>query len=294
MDKIKSIIQRRTKLINDLSDQLDADMIVNEKKILKEIFKELKKLEVKDGVIVNNLKNKGLLLRVDAVMNKFRNNEAAKTIQDIVDGANKLGKLNKEYFQTVSSTEKIKKLQDTVQKEIAAQLGYDTKGNILEGGMLHSVSSDKTLDNKIKNFIRKAIITEQEVDLFKENLEIYVAGDGDKKVGVIEKHYKETTADVFAQVDRLNGYVYSNGLNLKFAIYEGGLIKTSRDFCIKKNGKVFHITEIMKFDPKVAKQPNYNPIIDLGGYNCRHHLNWIGDELAVRLRPDAKKFLKAA
>jgi hypothetical protein len=42
----------------------------------------------------------------------------------------------------------------------------------------------------------------------------------------------------------------------------------------------------MKFNPTTAKPPNYNPIRDLGGYACRHHLNWIPYELAVMLRPD--------
>ena len=41
-----------------------------------------------------------------------------------------------------------------------------------------------------------------------------------------------------------------------------------------------------EFDPKVAKQPNYNPFTDLGGYGCRHQLRWISLALAKRMRPE--------
>ena len=38
----------------------------------------------------------------------------------------------------------------------------------------------------------------------------------------------------------------------------------------------------------------YIPEVDAGRYNCRHAINWISKELALVLRPDAKKFVKAA
>lgn len=288
MKKIRSIIQRRTDLINNLSDGMDAEILADQENLLKQILKELKSFEIKDGKIINNLRNKSVLQKIDQVMARFRANEGNKIIQNIVDGANKLSRLNQEYYQTISSLKKVKDLQLVVQKEIAAQLGYDAKGNLLDGGLLRSVASDKTIDNVIKNYIRKSIIVEQQIDDFKENFSMFLIGD-EKKSGIVEQQFKKTTGDVFAQVDRLNGYVYSNALDLKYAIYEGGLIETSREFCIVRNGKVFTMDEIMEFDPKVAKPPNYNPIIDLGGYKCRHHLNWIGYELAVRLRPDLQK-----
>jgi len=35
--------------------------------------------------------------------------------------------------------------------------------------------------------------------------------------------------------------------------------------------------------------PGYDPLVDRGGYNCRHQLSFISDELAFKLRPDLKK-----
>jgi len=106
--------------------------------------------------------------------------------------------------------------------------------------------------------------------------------------GRMSQYYRNFVYDTYSQVDRATGEVYAEKLGLQFAVYEGGIIKTTRKFCRERNGKVFHRTEIEKFDPKVAKPPNYNPFTDLGGYGCRHHLNWIPEALAYIMRPDAK------
>ena len=77
-------------------------------------------------------------------------------------------------------------------------------------------------------------------------------------------------------------------------MFEGGLIETSRPFCKDHNGNVNHKSEIAEFNPEKGKQPDYNPFTDLGGYACRHHLNWIPTALALAMRPEARKFIGAA
>ena len=52
------------------------------------------------------------------------------------------------------------------------------------------------------------------------------------------------------------------------------------------------ISEIKKFNPKEAKPPNYNPITDCGGFNCRHHWNWMSNSLAKAMGKDIDKFVK--
>jgi hypothetical protein len=81
-------------------------------------------------------------------------------------------------------------------------------------------------------------------------------------------------------------------LGLKYAVYQGGLIKTSRDFCEDRNNKCFSEKEIMSWENlnwEGKPQIGYNALIDCGGYNCRHRLDWISEEYAKRLRPDLFK-----
>ncbi|MCA9813211.1 MAG: hypothetical protein KC483_10190 [Nitrosarchaeum sp.] len=50
--------------------------------------------------------------------------------------------------------------------------------------------------------------------------------------------------------------------------YVGGLIKSSRDFCIERDGGVFTLAEIKSWDNGQGLPAD----IYLGGYNCRHRL----------------------
>jgi hypothetical protein len=79
-------------------------------------------------------------------------------------------------------------------------------------------------------------------------------------------------------------------LGFKYAIYEGGEIETTRNFCEQRNRKVFSEQEINSWRDLSWQGKNtigYNPIFDCGGYNCRHKLRWIGTELALKLRGEA-------
>ena len=124
----------------------------------------------------------------------------------------------------------------------------------------------------------------------KKNLEKLIAGDKDN-LGALQKYHRNFSYDLLSQVDRATGKTYADDLKFEFAIYEGGLVERSRKFCIEHNGNIYHISEIQKFNPQVAKQPNYNPFTDAGGFSCRHHYNYISTSLAKAMGKDVDKFL---
>jgi predicted amino acid-binding ACT domain protein len=104
-----------------------------------------------------------------------------------------------------------------------------------------------------------------------------------------QKYFSRWTHDLYSQMQRVGANRMRIELGLRFAIYQGGLIATSRDFCEERNRQCFSDEEIMKWkelDWEGKPEIGYNPIIDCGGYNCRHRLDWISDEMAKRLRPD--------
>jgi hypothetical protein len=106
------------------------------------------------------------------------------------------------------------------------------------------------------------------------------------------KYFARWTHDIYFQYQRAGANELRKDIGLKFGIYQGGLIESSRDFCEERNGEVFHIDEIMEWenlDFKGKPESGYNPIIDLGGYNCRHRIDWISDELAFELKPELKE-----
>lgn len=110
--------------------------------------------------------------------------------------------------------------------------------------------------------------------------------------GISQRYYSRWTADIYSQYQRVGANEVRKDIGLRFAIYQGGLIESSRSFCEQRNGKVFHEDEVnswsnLNFTGK--PETGYSPITDLGGYNCRHRLDWISDEMAFRLRPELKE-----
>jgi len=62
-------------------------------------------------------------------------------------------------------------------------------------------------------------------------------------------------------------------------LYSGGLIETSREFCIERDGKVFTLEEIQEWDNGQGLPAD----VYLGGYNCRHDLLPVDDEILAGL-----------
>ena len=121
---------------------------------------------------------------------------------------------------------------------------------------------------------------------FKEQIKVFVSGG--QSNGIMEKEWNLVAEDSFSNFDRGISNQYAVELGLDYAIYQGGLMGTSRPFCEARNNKIFSRKEILKWanvdfqgKPKV-----YDPIVDLGGYRCRHTLDWISEELARKIAPE--------
>ena len=106
---------------------------------------------------------------------------------------------------------------------------------------------------------------------------------------IVNKYWSRWTYDIYSQYERIGSNEVRKRIGLVFAVYEGGEIETTREFCQERNRKVFHESEIQgwsELEWEGKNQIGYNPFIDLGGYNCRHKLRWISRELAEYQRPE--------
>lgn len=107
--------------------------------------------------------------------------------------------------------------------------------------------------------------------------------------GKLQKYYQQFMWDEIVQMERVENNFYAKELELNWFIYKGGLIETSRPFCIKRDGKLFNRSDAKKwrFDPTLPQpetSDTYQPLVELGRWNCRHWLNWITDEQANNVR----------
>ncbi len=100
---------------------------------------------------------------------------------------------------------------------------------------------------------------------------------------IVTKYYNRWTGDIYSQYQRAAANEIRKDLGMKYAMYQGGLIETSRQFCKERNNKLFSEEEILSWqflnwDGKPST--GYNPLYDCGGYNCRHRLDWVSEAFA--------------
>ena len=290
--ELKGFTKKRSKLIVSLMSLMDKKVKENQKKTLDRIIEKfVDKLDKdEDGNVMNNAHNRKLLNQIDEVFKDYQKAEARTTLQLLLTSVSSIMQFNQEYFVALDGKARVLPMMPKVKDFMKTWLGI--KGDTVEpNGYIDKLISNDPAKIALKNTAMKIVIGQEGFEDAKKQIQTLVEGNP-KTMGAFEKHQKNFAFDLYSQIDRATSDVVRNDLGFEFAVYEGGIIESSRIFCEEHDGKIFHITEIKKFNPKEAKPPNYNPITDLGGFGCRHHLNWISVSLAKAMGKNVNDFIK--
>ncbi len=195
---------------------------------------------------------------------------------------------NKKFYTKVAKPTKEQKA--FIRKTIYKNLGIKLDGTLVRNGFMNGIFKDSSLKSTLFKFVFSEMTKGVGYESLRKNLKTFIEGN-DKKVGAFKAFYKTFSYDVYSHTNAYNGALYAEQLGLKHFIYNGGIIKGSRAFCIEKNGKVFSTEEAEKWkdDPKltaITDKESYNWKMDRGGYNCRHSIDYIPLEIAKALRED--------
>lgn len=164
------------------------------------------------------------------------------------------------------------------------------RGQTLIDGFVDSLFDNNQIVTNIQGTVRNAITTNQPVSQLKQLLTEQIKGK-EKKLGSLSSFHYQNGYNEFQAYARGLDDEFSTALSLNYAIYAGGEIKTTRLFCDERNGNVYNRETILSWNSEEwqGKKENNNILIDLGGYNCRHDLDWISFQLAKRLNPEIEK-----
>ena len=289
--KLQEYTKKRSKLIVSLMSSMQEQIEDNQKKLLsKTLERFVDKLEIdENGNVLNNDKNRKLLFEIDDVFKEYQKKEARKTIELLLNSVASIMAFNQGYFQAIDGKARTLELMPKVKDFMKGWLGI--QGNVVEpNGYIEKLVANDPAKIALKNTAMKIVIGQEGFENAKKQIKTLIDGNGDS-MGALEKHHKNFAFDLYSQIDRATAKTIATDLGFVFAIYEGGLVERSREFCIEHAGKIYHIDEIKAFKPKKAIPPNYNPFTDLGGFSCRHHLNFVSNALAKAMGKDVEKFL---
>ena len=289
--KLKEFTKKRTKLIGSLMSSMQSQIAENQRKVYERILdKFIDKLEKdEDGNVKNNDHNRKLLNEIDEVFKEYNKKEGRQTIELLLQSVTSIMSFNQGYFQALDGNARTLKIMPKVKDFMKGWLGI--KGDVVEpNGYLDKLIANDPAKIAVKNTAMKVVIGQEGFENAKKQFQTLIDGNKDT-LGAFEKHHRNFAFDLYSQIDRATSDVIRNDLGFVFAIYEGGIIESSRIFCEEHDGKIYHISEIKKMKPTEGIPPNYNPITDAGGFNCRHSWNWISTALAKAMGKDVDKFI---
>ena len=256
----------------------------------------LDRIRFDDGKAVATGANFNTINSLGSVYDIFIKQNSDDIVAQLIEGIKSIHRHNEAYFSRVIG-KSVKTDSLKIFNILLGRLGITQDNKIKPGGYIDSVLNTGDAIAELKNEALRAIISGQSLAGFKKAIKNKIQGSPSSP-GILEQHYNRHLYDLWQQYDREAGRQFAEKLDLKYAIYQGGLIKTSRPFCKVRNNLVFTAEEISKFgtpnDPFggysdkatgdfQGKNDNYSPFLDLGGYNCRHQLDWVSNELGEYL-----------
>lgn len=236
-----------------------------------------------EGRLIYNVKS---LRRVEGVFRVF--GTFGKTASDALlaaslERAEGLINLNGSYFG--SFAEISAEVATAARREALLAWGYDlTKGQLLSGGYLSKMFNNDEVARSVAALVNQALANKTTLADFRRTFAgIFVGKPGG---GMLERHYRTVTFDLFQALDRSANLAYADQLGLNFAVYSGTLMVDSRPFCVAIVNKCLSRGEIEEAGATEwkGKKPFNNIYTDCGGFNCRHHWSFVSDELANHLR----------
>lgn len=300
MPVLDDIAKQRARFIDSRQDLLSELGKKLQEKILQAILTKFRdEFDVSQGRIVLNRRNISAAAALKRVFEKFVSNEQIRFVTQFVEDIQKITTLNGQYFGQLSdSSQAFKKTATRVADLMEFRLGITGSGKLVKDMFLDRFIHDEDLSRKVRESILKGVTNQIPMSDLVTDLRYNLLG-AQGIDGPIVRKYNDYIFDVYQQHDRATSSIYADTLGLECFIYAGGLIDTSREFCQKRNGKVFSVEEAQdwvndetlprtKEERKAGAITNYNPVIDCGRWRCRHHVNYIPTALAKRMRPDIK------
>lgn len=271
---------------------LDRDLTRLEKRLFELLVSELfDQLRFENGRLEVSTENLALLLRIDSVFALWLREFQTGIVRDFAASLLSVAAMTGEMYRDGNAESLVNNIARD-NSTLRAAIGIDDAGRVVPGSILYDVSTVSQVRQDVKNVVLQAIQRGQTLREFSVALKNYVVSTPDAD-GRLKRYWRTYAYDLFNQATEIKNEQFRRGLDLRWFIYVGDVIKDSREFCRKKAGKVFAVVEADTEWPKdpdlIGKKTGipYVPRIDRGRWNCRHRIRYITEETARAL--DAEK-----
>lgn len=273
-EELKALEQERM----DAIDRAEAALQRLVKELQDSIFEVVtvwaaESLATDSGAIVFSAGNLSKVQGLFQTLARAFRSAAKKLLSLFLAESGKIDSANARYFSGFSD----EVVRAEARRRALLTWGYDSATKeLLAGGWLESVFGPGEITRKIGGLVNSSIVQRLSLSAFREMFSRLF-----QKAGMLVKHWNTAAFDLFQRYDRAVQVVYAEKLNLSHALYAGTVMERSRPFCVARAGKVFTFAEIEAWSNLSwsGKNEPYDPFLNCGGYQCRHHLSIISKGL---------------
>lgn len=301
IEKVRKATREADKLLNTQQRERLKALSDVEKVLFAKVWEQMQRELSEDGGRITS--KKGFVSLAKAIDKVFDAIEA-EHLDDFVRGTSgdmrQLVAASTEQFRPLAKGNDIAKIRSSVEDTMRKRLGIDEEWKPLRSGFLDDLVRNRAARDEVKKLVAKGVSGGIPMRKLEKALRLKVQGTKNT-AGVLEKSIGGFVLDAYQVADRVTAREFARRLGLRYFIYSGGLIETSRPFCRKRNNKVFTTEEAERDWPKDSTLPrtkaekeaggppaDYSPLEDCGRWNCRHRIMYIDEQAAFVLRPELK------
>lgn len=286
-----SFFNEKIEFMSGAETQLGTSYASAEKWILDQVIKSvLPDLDVVDGRMLSTQKNIDTVTRrLNVVMEGLRTGRNRDIVKQVLGNMSKISDFNGNYFGLAGDLvgEKFDSSKSRVEGIMRKSLGFNPDGTIKPKSFIDSISNVDDINNSIRDSAIRSIQGGNTVKQFTDELEESILTN-ENGLGILNRNRNQIINDRYAQYDRAESKSFADELKMQAFIFSGGKVSDTRRFCCQRNGIIFTRDEAQYWSSIKwqGKNRGYVPLIDMGGYNCRHSPQWISNRVAMRRRPD--------
>lgn len=260
-DKIDNVIDSK---VNKFLEGVDK----TQKSIYDNLLSMVKELKLnKDGTIKQTVANLKLANRIRAtVENIVINPEYEKKVSEFLESYDSVKEINDSYLKTIEKTfDPNKLIYQTVKDQAVTQM----TDSLLTAGINENVI--KPVEQIVVNSITEGASFSDMVDQLKNNIL-----DDNENLGTLRRYASQITWDGTQIFNRSYTMAFAKDTKKEWWRYSSGLVKDSRSYCRRRQGRYFHTKEIEdsaseRWSGKMKGTNSSSIFRYCGGYNCRHH-----------------------
>lgn len=290
MAKFEDLIKRREQLIADAEQEASKRLRGIEQDSWNFISDIILGLDTKVGRIEFSARNIVKVNKGTAKFEKTLFNKLFDFGKWVAGRFLSIFNLNTSYFKAVVPTAK-KDMFQTAKELIMLRWGWDIEKNeIVELGFLDMAFNPRNIAKDVAQRMLAGVSGKMDLKTFVDTFKAEILTNNQSN-GSLVKQFERMAHDSFQIFDRTTQNSVADELKLNYALYSGTIKDNTRDFCEKRNGKIYSRSVIDSWndDTWEGQMKNTDVKQTLGGYNCRHHLSWLSVEMVELLKKRGTK-----